>query len=201
MLRNRKGFTLIELLVVIAIIAILAAILFPVFAKAREKARQTACTSNGKQISLAMTMYMADYDQIVGTWFATIPQFDQVACLTPYVKNEQIWLCPSGPYRSVADYVGACVRPHHTVYAFDAALLGLPEARVDNPSGTIMMAERDQGCNYMFSCDACHGYLDTVTTMSPYHNGGCIAGFMDGHAKWMKTTMYDNKSLWKLTRG
>lgn len=64
-MKERKGFTLIELLVVIAIIAILAAILFPVFAKAREKARQTSCVSNGKQISLAMTMYMADYDQMV----------------------------------------------------------------------------------------------------------------------------------------
>ncbi len=200
-MRSKKGFTLIELLVVIAIIAILAAILFPVFAKAREKARQTACTSNGKQISLAMTMYMADYDQIVGTWFGSVPQFDQVACLTPYIKNEQIWLCPSGPYRSVDDYNGACVRPNHTVYAFDVALLGLPETRLDNPSGTILMAERDQGCNYMFSCDSCHGYSDTVNSMVAYHSDGCIAGFVDGHAKWMKTTQFNNPALWKRTRG
>ena len=59
----RKGFTLIELLVVIAIIAILAAILFPVFAKAREKARQTSCLSNVKQIALGMLMYAQDYDE------------------------------------------------------------------------------------------------------------------------------------------
>ncbi|MDW8052685.1 MAG: prepilin-type N-terminal cleavage/methylation domain-containing protein, partial [Armatimonadota bacterium] len=60
---QRKGFTLIELLVVIAIIAILAAILFPVFAQAREKARQTMCTSNMKQIGLAIVMYLNDYDE------------------------------------------------------------------------------------------------------------------------------------------
>ena len=62
---HRKGFTLIELLVVIAIIAILAAILFPVFAKAREKARQTTCLSNQKQLNLAVLSYAQDYDEIL----------------------------------------------------------------------------------------------------------------------------------------
>jgi len=61
----RRGFTLIEMLIVIAIMAILAAILFPVFAKAREKARQAACSSNLKQIGLAVMMYISDYDQVL----------------------------------------------------------------------------------------------------------------------------------------
>ncbi|PJB63475.1 MAG: hypothetical protein CO095_16425, partial [Armatimonadetes bacterium CG_4_9_14_3_um_filter_58_7] len=61
---NRSGFTLIELLVVIAIISILAAILFPVFAKAREKARTASCQSNLKQLSTAMLMYVQDYDEV-----------------------------------------------------------------------------------------------------------------------------------------
>src|SRR5665213_1677179 len=85
---TRKGFTLIELLVVIAIIAILAAILFPVFAKAREKARQTACASNLKQMALAELQYVQDYDEIFPN------QSLEYAGLIPYTKSTQIFVCP-----------------------------------------------------------------------------------------------------------
>ena len=109
-----KGFTLIELLVVIAIIAILAAILFPVFARAREKARASACLSNLKQLGLGLMMYAQDYDETLPavafgatdgrpawpweqwpayaaySWAALFP-----GGLAPYVKNNQIWACPS----------------------------------------------------------------------------------------------------------
>jgi prepilin-type N-terminal cleavage/methylation domain-containing protein/prepilin-type processing-associated H-X9-DG protein len=94
--RGRSGFTLIELLVVIAIIAILAAILFPVFAQAREKARQTSCLSNIKQIGTALTMYTQDYDEVYPV--SGIYTFDGnfwPARLTPYIKNIQAWWCPS----------------------------------------------------------------------------------------------------------
>lgn len=106
---RRRGFTLIELLVVIAIIAILAAILFPVFARARENARKSNCQSNLKQIGLALAMYRSDYDE---RW----PQSDPVnwddaqgpalrtawpgwvsTPLRPYTKNQQIFQCPSAP--------------------------------------------------------------------------------------------------------
>src|SRR5437773_8936270 len=95
------AFTLIELLVVIAIIAILAAILFPVFAQARAKARQAACLSNEKQIGTAIMMYAQDYDERLPachsyglSWTASVPgpYIQQLAA--PYVKNEQIWYCP-----------------------------------------------------------------------------------------------------------
>jgi prepilin-type N-terminal cleavage/methylation domain-containing protein/prepilin-type processing-associated H-X9-DG protein len=103
---TRSAFTLIELLVVIAIIAILAAILFPVFAQAREKARQSVCLSNGKQIGTALMMYVQDYDEVYpvnnGAYFAENPSNRTNACLfawqlqlEPYIKNTQVFECPS----------------------------------------------------------------------------------------------------------
>ncbi|MCD6351836.1 MAG: DUF1559 domain-containing protein [Armatimonadetes bacterium] len=99
-----RGFTLIELLVVIAIIAILAAILFPVFARAREKARQASCQSNLKQVALAFLMYVQDYDEKFPFWRwdshggggtpdPSAPQW--YVRLYPYVKNTQLFVCPS----------------------------------------------------------------------------------------------------------
>src|SRR5207248_3561905 len=96
MKRRQAGFTLIELLVVIAIIAILAAILFPVFAQAREKARQITCLSNMKQWSIGTRMYLSDYDDTVvpcylysNTGLQWWPDL-----LDPYVKNDKVWHCP-----------------------------------------------------------------------------------------------------------
>ena len=122
--RTKSAFTLIELLVVIAIIAILAAILFPVFAQAREKARQTSCVSNMKQLGTAIIMYSQDYDELyplafgydtgIGGWGSTyrmpVPlswatpvdaranaaQSNWINACNPYVKNFQVVTCPSG---------------------------------------------------------------------------------------------------------
>src|SRR5688500_4758499 len=90
-MRRRRGFTLIELLVVIAIIAMLAAILFPVFAQPRDKARQTACTSNAKHVGLSTLMYAQDYDETSapGHWGIYLTP------VQPYAKNRDIWQCPS----------------------------------------------------------------------------------------------------------
>src|SRR5688572_20792846 len=96
--RTKRGFTLIELLVVIAIIAILAAILFPVFAQARESARKATCTSNMKQIGTAISMYMQDFDE----WYppsqfpSTDPSVSWPTMIFPYIKNEGVFVCPSG---------------------------------------------------------------------------------------------------------
>lgn len=103
---KRKGFTLIELLVVIAIIAILAAILFPVFAQAREKARQASCTSNTKQLGLAFLMYAQDYDEIYPTAWNNWPRTVWAHDIQPYVKNLQLMTCPSRPTRSFSGRVG-----------------------------------------------------------------------------------------------
>jgi prepilin-type N-terminal cleavage/methylation domain-containing protein/prepilin-type processing-associated H-X9-DG protein len=107
MRRDRRGFTLIELLVVIAIIAILAAILFPVFAQAREKARQSSCLSNMKQIGIALMQYMQDYDELtpadtrlpVPASGPAVPPTTQItwsiALTQPYLKNVGVLKCPS----------------------------------------------------------------------------------------------------------
>ena len=111
-MRYGRGFTLIELLVVIAIIAILAAILFPVFAQAREKARQSMCGSNIKQLTTAVQAYMNDHDNVLMMSFITpLNPFTQggamnnsntqiwTTLIMPYVKNDKIFLCPSLPER------------------------------------------------------------------------------------------------------
>src|SRR4051794_8275349 len=109
----KNGFTLIELLVVIAIIAILAAILFPVFAQARDQARQTTCLNNMKQLGTALMMYGQDYDENYPSWpFTTKPNllsspiFSQWSysvwayAIQPYVKNTNIFVCPNGPTKN-----------------------------------------------------------------------------------------------------
>lgn len=112
---HRSGFTLIELLVVIAIIAILAAILFPVFAQAREKARQTSCLSNMKQIGIALMMYTQDYDETFCPPLSGIPDstdplnkcntWDRLA--QPYMKNVGVLACPSDIYSAtVTTFLG-----------------------------------------------------------------------------------------------
>ena len=95
---KRSGFTLIELLVVIAIIAILAAILFPVFARARENARRSSCSSNLKQIGLGMLQYTQDYDEKYPLARTGGPNFNNWAGrIAPYVKSKQLFACPSNP--------------------------------------------------------------------------------------------------------
>ncbi|MDR3708190.1 MAG: DUF1559 domain-containing protein [Capsulimonadaceae bacterium] len=141
-----RGFTLIELLVVIAIIAILAAILFPVFATAREKARQTACLSNEKQLGLALVQYFQDYDEFAiegrdpygtGNCWAGI--------LYPYVKSQGVFLCPSdtvsGDICSYA-YNSNFVIPNPAVWTTGNTPAGaLSTAKLIAPAKTVMFAE------------------------------------------------------------
>ncbi len=156
---GKRGFTLIELLVVIAIIAILAAILFPVFARAREKARQTSCLSNVKELALGTLMYAQDYDEMYPAWdrdlveFVTSPAYPGRAIM-PYVKNLGIYTCPSGgdPPSGMTDdpatwntyhgfhYPGPSRSYAWTDYIF-SGLPGTKMARIQYPAGTIMLGD------------------------------------------------------------
>jgi prepilin-type N-terminal cleavage/methylation domain-containing protein len=116
-IQSRSGFTLIELLVVIAIIAILAAILFPVFAKVREKARQISCVSNMKQLSLGVIQYVSDYDQMypadppitTGNGTTSNPQYcGWAGRIYPYIKSTAVYKCPDDP-TSIAVNAGVTV--------------------------------------------------------------------------------------------
>ncbi len=154
---KRKGFTLIELLVVIAIIAILAAILFPVFARAREKARQATCSSNLKQIGLATLAYTVDYDSryplrccasgstvywnywlpVPATGFAGFIWTSPPNEIYPYMKNYGILTCPTT--LPVQQYV--VQPPYNSNYSFNALLDSYPESGIVEATSTIMWWE------------------------------------------------------------
>lgn len=145
-----KGFTLIELLVVIAIIAILAAILFPVFAQAREKARQTACISNEKQIGLGLMQYNQDYDgcfphQQFYNQAANI-FYDWEDALDPYVESHDVYKCPSNPWAAYSLSGGRTTYP--ISYAPNGALFPdwmitwtANDSEVPAPAETVMIVE------------------------------------------------------------
>ncbi len=154
LMMRRRGFTLIELLVVIAIIAILAAILFPVFAKAREAARKTACINNLKQISTAAMMYAQDYDEILmGSWYNYNPdpspqlgvQDGLGRCwesvIQPYCKNKGITLCPSRETQNQDpnNTWETGIALNHDNLGWDSHVI--PLSRVQRPAGIIYFAD------------------------------------------------------------
>ena len=209
----RKGFTLIELLVVIAIIAILAAILFPVFARAREKARQTSCLNNVKQIALGCHMYFQDYDEHLLNYRHERPGNTGIKwqhMIEPYVKNAQIYLCPSGDrYRSngspaAAHYGWSYQYLSFFPYSSVAATL----AEITKPAETIMVGESAAaGWGSVVYAPVSASWKATYTDVynrPSRHNQGANYGFCDGHAKWLRDTeaaeVSSNSKYWRSKR-
>lgn len=213
-MKRIKAFTLIELLVVIAIIAILAAILFPVFAQAREKARQTSCLSNTKQMALGFMMYMQDYDEWLPllyngrlSWpnnayyynFDITPWWDATY---PYTKNQQIWACPSSK-RQVKQLGQRVVPGQGLSYGMSYPLSwgdtagGPPPATAPRPAETFLFGDSTQADGWFIQVAFANGWWwwDGVCAggsgwpcddSSTRHLGGSNIGFLDGHAKWRR---------------
>jgi prepilin-type N-terminal cleavage/methylation domain-containing protein/prepilin-type processing-associated H-X9-DG protein len=198
----RRGFTLIELLVVIAIIAILAAILFPVFARAREKARQASCQSNLKQLALGVTMYLSDYDQTIPplrTYWTGGAHSGANTCdfwsegIQPYVKNWQLFTCPSITGAATGGTLGAA---HAKNYSLNPFMEQRKEAEIPEPASTIMVAESHIACpdigTWCLGCGAAGqgGFPHS-------HNGGLNWAYMDGHVKFSKiVNVFFNPNQW-----
>lgn len=226
----RKGFTLIELLVVIAIIAILAAILFPVFAQAREAARKTNCVSNMRQLGTGIMMYAQDYDELIVPNHAP---YQMVQCSTnrwmewwyliqPYVKNNGIFACPSS--RTGPSGIGVqdpqCGANWRITYAKrgcgDNVLPGEGSsilwngslAEIEEPADTIAIGEWAGNVNGQTNqnghrlCPHWHVGRTHVGYVHPFrHQEGTNYVFHDGHAKFLR---YSNtvapKNLWKVSQ-
>ncbi len=196
----RRGFTLIELLVVIAIIAILAAILFPVFARAREKARQTTCLSNVKQITLGILMYAQDYDEMLvpaAMYYATPNYWTWMYLLQPYVKNQQLFTCPS---RTASGWQGVVNATQQQGYGLFRNIQGGAMAQIQSPASCIMLGDAGllSNGNPYYLIDWSVDQSDNAVPPERRHNGGANLGFCDGHGKWLEGSKY---STWDPTVG
>ncbi|MDD3926566.1 MAG: DUF1559 domain-containing protein [bacterium] len=211
--KRKKGFTLIELLVVIAIIAILAAILFPVFEKAREKGRQASCTSNLKQLGLAFQMYLQDWDEVfipvefsyyggpsryVWNWAYGLKS-------TGYVSNPALFICPSAiGSKSMSTYdvtqtPNTASRYLYIHYGYNIYNIGTsyqatsprsltapPASLVDikDPSGTVLLADSIDTSSNMGSYSIQDGTFTYTNRIHDRHSNGANILWVDGHVAW-----------------
>jgi prepilin-type N-terminal cleavage/methylation domain-containing protein/prepilin-type processing-associated H-X9-DG protein len=201
---KKRGFTLIELLVVIAIIALLAAILFPVFARARENARRSSCQSNLKQIGISMMQYVDDYDDRYPSNFFSQPAPNDrwTGVIQPYIKNTDVMFCPSSPIRSTYHQGNyginhrlapdgvytkrSSINRTSEVYLFMDA--GNYRIRDVNITGTSISSN-----NYLPGAGD-RGTVPTAAIQAAYvsdfqsgrHFGAVNIAFVDGHVKWVK---------------
>jgi len=203
----KRGFTLIELLVVIAIIAILAAILFPVFARAREKARQTSCLSNVKELQLAILMYVGDYDETFCLGVNSDPAGNWLywwALIEPYVKNTQVFICPSvadeSMYGETWNSRGRLSIGLNRDMEDRTTNIAYSLAEYAYPAETIQLADSvpndvgSGGRGYQVMADR---EPNTQSGIGMRHNEGTNVGLLDGHAKWYKSAriwQMDNSS-------
>ena len=219
--KQQRGFTLIELLVVIAIIAILAAILFPVFARARENARRSSCQSNLKQIALGVFQYVQDYDERMpqqwqdrngsGGYNPTTPPSENndqgwVMLMQPYLKSVQIFQCPS---QSIVP--STAVAPNNNDYWINIQATSRSQAEFDEPTNTVLLGDGGSGSaaagltgcgtNGTTACTSAHADLPAYIVSAQAnderhrHLDGANFAFADGHVKWFKGNPNDTSAV------
>lgn len=218
--RRLSGFTLIELLVVIALIAILAAILFPVFAQAREKGRAAACLSNCRQLGTAGMLYTQDWDEkyspfpysvTVGGQLRSVSVLDM---LSPYIHSTGVYTCPSGP--TDIDYElflmgtpaqGGCYGGsigvpsgtyRYTGYATNISLFQTPplgQGEVPRPAETTFVYDGRFSCPPLGTFQALN-----MPGRPPRHQEGVNVTYADGHAKYLKARLVAN-GTWVVASG
>jgi prepilin-type N-terminal cleavage/methylation domain-containing protein/prepilin-type processing-associated H-X9-DG protein len=203
-----RAFTLIELLVVIAIIAILAAILFPVFARARENARRTSCMSNIKNMGLAFMQYTQDYDEIMPRTTVCGPQTLETGKTTnstyscsageylhlwqhsvyPYVKSPQAYLCPSSTKDWDGSYGGSMP------FGYNLRLSGQALAAILTPTETIVLADTALTANTYLMDARSDG--TNFSQPDPRHLETFNMVYADGHAKAQKPENWIAQAVW-----
>ena len=185
---GRAGFTLIELLVVIAIIALLAAILFPSFARARDNARKTSCNSNLKQLTTAIALYVQDNNESYlidnnnvditdANWSPALVWPDPMLSLTRYLQNDQVLICQSdsGGQGESMQYAS----PRGNTYGYNSHFDGVAMADVAQSARIILLYDSATPYN-------APDMVSQTAHVRPRHSGGANFAFADGHSKWMK---------------
>jgi prepilin-type N-terminal cleavage/methylation domain-containing protein/prepilin-type processing-associated H-X9-DG protein len=211
--RQSHGFTLIEILIVIAIISLLAAILFPVFGRARESARRASCASNMRQLGMGFAQYIQDYDErlpragFFGDWttgaewvpgsandtvqvndwpgatLTGVMAMPESGAIYPYVKNAQVFVCPSTEYG----------RQKRLSYSMNCALSFASDAAIPEPSSIVLLVDEDVNLNdSYFSVRNCSS---DGLTYSHLEGGNLL--YADGHVKW--TAVDKNKAMFGQT--